>query len=660
MKNVKSKKVVIMFVLLAFIMSFSENAFAAVVPKKQKVALEKTWTSPTSKDLKEISNSKTQNLLTTSFDVTSSSDLTSRIQYILNNRLTDVNLHIIYSFDADQLKSQLQDLLETNPPVDEYVYSSITYWHYSGSGYDADYNMSIQLNYVETKAQADAVETKVRQILSQIIKTGMSDLDKEKAIHDYIVSTVAYDESLTDHSDYGALFNHTTVCQGYALLTYKMLTDAGIKARIVISNNDDSETGHAWNMVQINGIWYHLDCTFDDPVPDVPGRVEYNYFNKTDAEIASDGDHQWDSTKYPAATTEFSFDTVSNTNSTEVPSINSVTLSKNGEIDVETSNVSDGTEVSFNLVHEDGSDASKTNDVDNLLMLDDDSQLVVSDDGYAGCYIIPEYVPEGNYKIKVTIGSAAAYSNVISVKRDSQITVNNLQDGYYGSNISSTLTGTISDKDGIDNAYILIKNSDGETLNLTTGEVDDNTDDYHETVADINLNSDGTFSQSIPAIDKIEDGKYTIKISAFDSNEFETVKEITFTKDSSYDWQKLLDSKPWKTKYSSFAELSTLMDVAVNKKFNVKFSQDVDFSTLSNSNVQIIDAASGQVVSSSFVKLSSNSVQILPKSNLTAGRVYYIVIDNTNVKSASGKALKNGVICPFKVADNYLETADKL
>lgn len=647
MKNIKSKKVVIMFVLLAFIMSFSENAFAAVVPKKQKVALERTWTSPVSKGLKEISSSKTQNLLSTSFDVTSSSDLTSRIQYILNNRLTDVNLHITYSFDVDQLGSQLKDLLETNPPVDEYVYSSITYLSYSGSGYDGDYNIPLKLEYVETKAQADAAETKVRQILSQIIKTGMSDLDKEKAIHDYIVSNVAYDESLTDHSDYGALFNHTTVCQGYALLTYKMLTDAGIKAKIVISNNDNSETGHAWNMVQINGVWYHLDCTFDDPVPDVPGRVEYNYFNKTDDEIASDGDHQWDKTKYPAATTKFNFDTAFNTNTDGVPSINSVTLSKNGEIDVETSNASDGTKVSFNLVHEDGSDASQTNEENNITILDDNP--IILEGNYSGNYYIPEYVPEGNYKIKVAVGSVAAYSNVISVKRDSQITVNNLHDGYYGSNISSTVTGTISDKDGIDNAYILMINSNGETINLTTGAADDN---YYNTIDDINLNSDGTFSQSIPAIDELADGKYTIEIRAFDSNEFETVKKIPFTKDSSYDWQKLLDSKPWKTKYSSFAELSTLMDVGVNKKFNVKFSQDVDFLTLSNSNVQIIDAASGQVVSSSFVKLSNNSVQIAPKSNLTAGRVYYIVIDNTNVKSASGKSLKSGVICPFKVADN--------
>ena len=645
MRKVKSKKVIIIIAVLAFIMNFPGNVLAA------------TTSTNTNSSYQVISEKKSTNIgyklntstkvkryyATSNFEVTSYSDLKSKIAYILQNRITDVNLHITYSYndDVNVLTNQIDGLLD-NPPVDDYDSVSVTSWDRSGSGYDGDFNISLKYTYVEDKTQVDYVDSQAKQILSQIIKPGMSDLEKEKAIHDYIVLNVAYDETSPDedikYSDYNAVTKHIAVCEGYALLTYKMLTIEGIDARIVVSNNGPDEVGHAWNMAKIGGIWYHLDCTFDDPVPDVKGRVEYDYFNKTDSEIAADGEHQWDRTKYPAANNEF------DSNEGEKSSINSISLSK-GMIHVETSYTSDNTVINFALVHEDGSDASQTYGVSNLIMLN--NAPVILENNCESGYFIPEYVPEGNYKIKVTVGDVTAYSSVISVKRDSQITVNNFQDGYVGNTFSSTLAGSASDKDGIEYLSVGLENANGESLDLTSGDITDNGFKVFR------LNSDGTFSQDISALNKIKDGKYTIVLIAFDSNGIETSKVINFTKDSTaYDWQKILNDKPWKTKYSTFTELNTLMNVATTKKFTVKFSSDVDFSTLNSSNVQVVDAESGQVISSTVTKLTSNSVQIAPNLSLTAGRVYYIVVNNDTVKAASGKNLKNGVICPFKVADN--------
>jgi len=641
MKNLKSSKVIITFVVLAFIMSFSGNAFAAAVTETTKVALEQRWTNPASRDLKQISFSQNKNILGTSFEVTSFDELKSKIQYILVNRLTDVNIHANYCGNIDYFSDQIKTLLSDSSTVDDYVFGSIIGFTCNMNGNSYNYDASLQISYVETKAQADIVETKVREILSQIIKNGMDDVEREKAIHDYIVSTVAYDTSLTDHSDYGALFNkHTTVCQGYALLCYKMLTDAGINTRLVISDNASNEYGHAWNMAQINGRWYHLDCTYDDPVPDVPGRIEYNYFNKTDAEMAVN--HTWDKTKYPAATTEFEFP-----NTGKIHNIDLVHLGKYGQINISTSGINDGTKINFSLVNEDGTDASETDGKNNIIFMDEAPNIYAGT--YSGQYFIPEYVPEQNYKIKVTIGYQTAYSSIISVKRDSTITVNSIQDGYVGKDISSTLTGTVSDKDGVDVVEVGIKNSDGNYVNLNTGLYDGQ---LNNIAVKVNLNQDGTFSQSIPVIDKIGDGKYTFEISAFDSNEFETVKSINFTKDSSYNWQRILNNKPWTAKYGSLTQLNTIMDVSPNKKFTIKFSKDVDFSTLSNSDVQVIDAENGQAIFSVITKLTDDSVEVAPTSPLTNGRVYYIVISNDTLKSVDSNSLKNGVVCPFKVADN--------
>lgn len=647
MKSLKTRKLILVAAALTIAMNFPGNVFAATTTPTKAIAtsIEHKWTSPSLKGAKSITSTRSTNILGTTYQVTSSSDLTNKVKYILQNRITSATLHITYSFDdSSVLDDQLSSLLDINEDnstlVDDYVWNSITDVKYDGSGYDADYDITLNVGYVETKTQADYVENQIQTVIfPKILKSGMSDLDKEKAIHDYIISTVAYDESLTDHSDYGAIVNKSTVCQGYALLCYKMLTDAGIDSKIVVGKSDD--VSHAWNMAKIAGVWYYLDCTFDDPVPDIPGRLEYNYFNKTTAEMEKD--HDWNESNYPEANTEFDSSTF------QTPKIDSVTFSK-GKIDVETSYIDDKTPVKFALVNAaDNTVVPDSSNGPNILLMDDETYI--SDGYYYGEYSIPAYVAEGTYKIKVTAGSQTAYSPVITVKRDSVVSVDNIADGYTGSTIPSTVTGKVSDKDGIDDVEFGLLNSDGKYVNLTTGVYDG---DSSKAFDFIKLNDDGTFSKSIAALDNIPDGKYTLDISAYDNNGIETIKDITFTKggsNSTYDWQTILNNKPWKTNYSSYGELPTLMNVAANKTFTIKFSSDVDYSNINSSNVEIVDAETGNVVASTTAKVSSSSVSVTPNANLTAGRVYYILVKNDTVKSANGKNLKQGMVCPFKVAD---------
>ncbi len=76
----------------------------------------------------------------------------------------------------------------------------------------------------------------------------------------------ADDTSVVKHSDYHALVApYKTVCQGYELLTYKMLKQAGINTKIVIGTGNGES--HAWNLVYLVGKWYQLDTTWDDSVP---------------------------------------------------------------------------------------------------------------------------------------------------------------------------------------------------------------------------------------------------------------------------------------------------------------------------------------------------------------------------------------------------------
>ena len=164
---------------------------------------------------------------------------------------------------------------------------------------------TIQVNYLENAAQYAAVVRGVHQVLKTIIKPGMDVFAKEKAIHDYVVLHTAYDTSLQNGTAYDALYKQSATCQGYAMLTYQLLKAAHIPNILITgtATNSQGTASHAWNEVDLNGKWYQLDTTWDDPVPNVPGQVMYDYFNLTTAQMQRN--HHWNAANLPAANTNY-------------------------------------------------------------------------------------------------------------------------------------------------------------------------------------------------------------------------------------------------------------------------------------------------------------------------------------------------------------------
>ena len=149
------------------------------------------------------------------------------------------------------------------------------------------------------------VETEVNRIIKEKIKKGMSEIEKVKTIHDYLVLTVAYDyenfvkNNVSEDSfeAFGALINKVAVCDGYTKSMALLLNKIGIQT-IQVSGSGNGGS-HSWNMVKIEGQYYHIDTTWDDPVPNKPESVQYNYFLKNNKQLKVD--HQWDETAYPIA-----------------------------------------------------------------------------------------------------------------------------------------------------------------------------------------------------------------------------------------------------------------------------------------------------------------------------------------------------------------------
>lgn len=228
--------------------------------------------------------------------VYSAYDLKNSLKNQLEQRKTSFDIR--YKADTTNLTATIESTLNEILKTDDYLESCIKSYQCSYSGYQDDVTINFNFSFYTTKAQEEYVDTQVTAILKDIIKVSMSDDQKEKIIHDYIITHVAYDTTLSRFSAYDALKIGSTVCSGYAQLAYKMLNKSGIETKIVVGKGNNND--HAWNLIKLHDVWYHLDCTWDDPLPDVKGRVLYNYYNLNDKIILKD--HMFEKLDYPAAT----------------------------------------------------------------------------------------------------------------------------------------------------------------------------------------------------------------------------------------------------------------------------------------------------------------------------------------------------------------------
>lgn len=145
-------------------------------------------------------------------------------------------------------------------------------------------------------SKALAYDKRLNAIEDSILTAGMTDREKCKAIHDYMIRNYEYDQNFMDasYSFAGLLDNGVGVCQGYAQLFYLLANRAGVFCEMLTGSADGTGTGyyedHIWNVVYLDNNWYHIDVTFDDPIGG-GGRIYYNYFLISSKQIS--GDHKW-------------------------------------------------------------------------------------------------------------------------------------------------------------------------------------------------------------------------------------------------------------------------------------------------------------------------------------------------------------------------------
>lgn len=142
-----------------------------------------------------------------------------------------------------------------------------------------------------------------KKVIGEIITDDMSDYEKEKAVYDWLIGYTSYNASNLapisagdeySHEPYGVLKYHTAICVGNSTTMKLFLDMTGIENKIIHSTENGE---HAWNLVKLDGEWYHCDVTFDGGTGGIPA---YTYFNVPDS-VKDDGSYPWNHEVIPSA-----------------------------------------------------------------------------------------------------------------------------------------------------------------------------------------------------------------------------------------------------------------------------------------------------------------------------------------------------------------------
>lgn len=170
--------------------------------------------------------------------------------------------------------------------VSGYVYTQYTK---GGELTKMDFTPKYTVDNEERQRLQQQIDASVDELLGGISITD-SDYDKAKYVFEILVQNVDYDASAENNQNIiSAFLSRATVCQGYACATQYLLKELGLMS-VIVTGSAGGES-HAWNLVQLDGEYYHMDTTWGnsrylDQSSQVGKYVNYNYLAVTSEEIS--------------------------------------------------------------------------------------------------------------------------------------------------------------------------------------------------------------------------------------------------------------------------------------------------------------------------------------------------------------------------------------
>lgn len=211
----------------------------------------------------------------------------------------------VYNKTTSEIASVFEETLNSHPDL-FYVENSFGYSYNQESGivgriyptYDSCvYNGSIDDKITFYNNELDTI--------IGLIPDNFTDLQKVLLVHDYITDICQYDvtvytnANLAIYDAYNMLAERKGVCQAYTMLFMAVMQRIGIECTYASSKN----ANHIWNVVELDGEYYHIDLTFDDPLTYNPGNysnpnarqlVNHDYFLLSTEKLLSKASDRFD------------------------------------------------------------------------------------------------------------------------------------------------------------------------------------------------------------------------------------------------------------------------------------------------------------------------------------------------------------------------------
>lgn len=140
---------------------------------------------------------------------------------------------------------------------------------------------------MQTKAILKNIEARTANVIKEAREL-TSDYKRLKLFHDWIIDNTVYVTKGKAHISEidGPVIHGEALCEGYAKTFAYLCQSVGIPCVCVHGHGNGGD--HMWNMVQLDGRWYHVDVTWDDPITATGEQLRrYTYFLLSDAQISS-------------------------------------------------------------------------------------------------------------------------------------------------------------------------------------------------------------------------------------------------------------------------------------------------------------------------------------------------------------------------------------